>query len=98
MLVLITKLHITQYKLLTATTLRRLYLFLSKSPVSYRFFRKCTLVCLYTKHISKCFTKWEPSQTLQQTQCKKKNNLQTFSQSQQHLLRNMQFFWLEFLS
>ena len=52
-------------------------------------FRKCTLVCLYTKNISKILTKWQPSQTfgyMQQTQRKKKNNLQIFSQSQQHLL------------
>ena len=54
--------------------IQNLYLFLSKSPVWYRFFRKCTLVCLYTKTISIFFTKWQPSHTfgyMQQTQRKK---------------------------
>jgi len=51
MLVLITKLQITQYKLLTATTLRRLYLFLSISPVSYRFFPQVhTRLSLHQKY------------------------------------------------
>ena len=52
----------------------KLYLFCQNRPFRTGFFRKCNLVCLYTKNISKILIKWEPSQTFghkQQTQCKK---------------------------
>jgi len=72
-----------------------LYLFLSKSPVSYRvfsasahsyvstpkIFRKIRQNGNHHKHLAIC-----------NRHSVKKNNLQTFSQSQQHLLRIMQFF------
>jgi len=56
---------------------------------------KCTFVCLYTKNVSKILTKWEPLLALfwpyAAHTVQKKKNLQSFPQSQQHLLKNMHF-------
>ena len=49
--------------------------FCQNRPFRTGFFRMCTLVCLYTKNISKILTIWQPSQTfghMQQTQRKKR--------------------------